>query len=258
MINEDETISNIQRYRQALTTLWEDLGLGAIPHKRNFALWLMDHEYEAIVKALKVTAIWLNKQDGDPDPKRVRAYMDSCLRNAKMLEMSPDERKEEISRIRSIVGQIGALKRWKNERAKAVEELVEVGRYSKPIAKAKSDVLPSLPRFASDIGLGLGVGVDFVVGHDQEAASQPSGANDKSLKPKTKTRTNGSPSSCKDCGAPLTKGENHLLVCPVLNPKPKPDPDDEVEVPRILTCTSCSEPYTCFAVHKQVCRGLGA
>ena len=101
----------IQEQKQALLDLWAALELGEAPHPRQIAVWLLDYDYAAIESALKITANWINKQEEDATP-RARTYADGVLRDAVIQKMTPEQREEKLSQMRSLKATIAAKARW--------------------------------------------------------------------------------------------------------------------------------------------------
>lgn len=202
MINESE----IPQLKSQLATHWNNLELGKLPHPRNFALWLMDYDLGAIKNAFKVAAAWLNKQKTDPTSERVTAYVATCLRNSKLLNLTPDERAEQISNVRRLAGHLGNLRKHKKEFATACEDLRE---FATPCENLRA--LASGVEVDGDRGVDIHFGTKAAapLGCERITSSEP-------LKPKTKNQQ--TQKSCPRCSAVLKRDENHSLVCPALNP----------------------------------------
>lgn len=197
MTKAAETIQRIQYIKEhttALEGLWTVLISDTLPSQRQFALWLNDYDYEAITQALKVTAKWLERQNNPEEPdakvkgvtgdlsKRIIAYMGTCLRNAKILKMSPEDRAEEISKIRSLAGSLGNMKRWQEECKEVAKDLQEFAHVSKPLPKVATvcddlrQVAISCDKFARDVDVDRGRGGDGDIHSDPEGErkSKPS------------------------------------------------------------------------------------
>jgi len=247
MTKAAETIQRIQYIKEhttALEGLWTVLISDTLPSQRQSALWLNDYDYEAITQALKVTAKWLEKQD-DPDEieaKRVVAYVGTCLRNAKILKMSPDDRAQEISNIRATAGRLGALKKWNNERNEAVKSLAEFARVSQKLPS----VCHNVPAVAVDVDFdvdgdrGLGRGVD---GGIEGGASTPIASLSKSTPiSKSKKRPNCKTPKCPAKACP--SGTGYCSGCdskrtpanstPATKPEPMPEPEPKPAAKRLL------------------------
>ena len=182
----------IQEQKQALLDIWAALELGEAPHPRQFAVWLLDYDYAAIESALKITANWINKQEEDATP-RARTYADGVLRGAVIQKMTPEQREEKLSQMRSLKATIAAKARWQKERREIIREL----------ASEHTQASSSIPEHAQ-AGVLVGVGVRV-----KEVKSKSSVSDDslKSLEPSN--RVTRKPKTCKQCGGPLSRDKNH-------------------------------------------------
>jgi len=168
----------IQEQKQALLAIWAALELGEAPHPRQFAVWLLDYEYPAIESALKITATWINKQEEDATP-RARTYADGVLRGAVIQKMTPEQREEKLSQMRSLKATIAAKARWQKERREIIREL----------ASEHTQASSSIPEHAQ-AGVLVGVGVR---GKEVKSKSNVSDDPLKSLKPSNQKTENRKP-----------------------------------------------------------------
>jgi len=107
-------------HKAELQEAWSFLELpGEFPSKQ-MPLWLLDYGKDNIESAFKVLAA---KADKIADPP---AYLATMLRNAKKRNMTPEQRAEEITRMRSVIGAVGAAKRHEKELDSLKAEFAEV------------------------------------------------------------------------------------------------------------------------------------
>lgn len=107
-------------YKSELQEAWSFLELpGPFPSKQ-IALWLSEYGKEVIESGFKVLA----RKDGKIDDPV--AYLGTMLRNAKKRDMTPEQRAEEISFMRSAIGKVGAAKQHEKEVSHLKDVFAEV------------------------------------------------------------------------------------------------------------------------------------
>lgn len=102
-----------------LKEAWDFLALPWEYPDKQIPLWLLDYGKEMIEGGFKTLA---KKIDKVIDPV---AYLATILRNAKRRNMTPQQREEEISQMRSMVGKLGAAKRHEKEISQIKDEFAK-------------------------------------------------------------------------------------------------------------------------------------
>ena len=97
--------------KAALAELWEFLELP--DQMPDMSLWLMDFGKDMIESAFSAMKRRLEAGTKIQSPKN---YLFTILDNAKLADMTPEERKDQISQIRSLAGTLGARKKHQNVR----------------------------------------------------------------------------------------------------------------------------------------------
>ena len=100
----DIDFDKLKQEQAKLEETWQFLRIPFEYPAANIPLWQLDYGSAAILSAFKVFA---KKAAKVTDPV---AYLGTMLRNAKKQNMTPEQRAEEISQMRSAVGKIGAAK----------------------------------------------------------------------------------------------------------------------------------------------------
>jgi len=229
----------IQEQKQALLDLWAALELGEAPHPRQFAVWLLDYDYAAIESALKITATWINKQEEDATP-RARSYVDGVLRGAVIQKMTPEQREEKLSQMRSLKATIAAKARWQKERREIIREL----------ASEHTQASSSIPEHAQ-AGVLVGVGVR---GKEVKSKSKVSDDSLKSFEPSN--RVTRKPKTCKQCGGPLSRDKNH--TCENTGgtsrpPSPTASPSSADNIPAAPEAPESAAPPSDYYTRYQTC-----
>ena len=103
-----------------LKTAWEGLEIPFDYPTKQIPLWLLEYGKDMIESGFKILKV---KEDKVDDPV---AYLATVMRNAKKQNMTPEEREAEISRMRALVGAVGAAKRHKKELEYIKEEFAQV------------------------------------------------------------------------------------------------------------------------------------
>jgi hypothetical protein len=104
-----------------LKAMWEGLEIPFDYPQSEIPLWLHSYGKDSIEEVFVV--LMKNKHKVIADST---AYMAKCLRTAKKRGMTPEEKAEEISMMRSVIGTIGAAKRHEKEINRIKDEFAEV------------------------------------------------------------------------------------------------------------------------------------
>jgi hypothetical protein len=144
-------VKKVVQEKSELKEVWDLLVPGTpFPDKR-VALWLVEYDRDEVESAI----VELSKRE-DKVGDGVN-YVEKVLRNARLQNMTVEERKAHISAIRSLAGAIGARKKHEAELAAVRQELAEVCR-------TLPEVAGNCEKFASGVGSGFGSGSE--VGSD--------------------------------------------------------------------------------------------
>jgi len=106
--------------KEELKATWDFLDLPFEYPQKQIPLWLLDYGKDMIESAFRTLK---QKEDKITNPA---AYLATMLRNAKKRDMTPEERAQEISQMRSLVGKIGAAKSHEKEVSYIKDEFAKV------------------------------------------------------------------------------------------------------------------------------------
>jgi hypothetical protein len=106
-----------------LKAMWEGLEVPFDYPQSDIPLWLHEYGKDSIEEAIIILMKNKHKEIADST-----AYMARCLRTARKRGMTPEEKAEEISQIRSVIGKIGAAKQHEKELDQLKEQFAEVCR----------------------------------------------------------------------------------------------------------------------------------
>ena len=234
-------IKKLLQQKNELKEVWDYLGLETPFPEKEVRRWLLDYDKGEIEAAFAT----LSKREREVND--AVAYVGKILHNAKLQNMTVEQREAKVSALRSLAGAIGARRKHEAE-LKAIRQTFAIN-------------LPEVCQtFASEgVGVDVGVegsGVDGVSDAVDEAETEagrtkpaaatppvvlpsPKSKNGKTTpKPKTETRSR----RCKVCNAILTRNANHICQADPANQtqeNPKPngaaycgsDFDDDMEEP---------------------------
>ena len=129
ILTTQEKIKYIKECTAILQDLWTVLCLeDTAPTNRQLAVWLADHKYADIESAFYVALKWLNRQS-EPDsitPDNKIKYVSGILNNSQIDAMTPEQKEQRLSDIRSLAGKQGARQKWQNAKTAVCHNLSSV------------------------------------------------------------------------------------------------------------------------------------
>jgi hypothetical protein len=205
-----------------LEELWVALLLGEQAPKMKIRAWLRKHDPKIIASAFEVAASWLDRQE-EPDKvseERKLKYIGKILSNAAVDSMTPEQKEQELSRIRSVAGKMGGRKKWQNDKNAICHDL--------PSGCSVCHLLPcACPRGSGWVSgspsgsvspTATAAAAPPVVGQrGSKGIGKPENREPKTVEPKPSPtpRSHAQGKVCPDCGEPLRRDVNHFLDCKV-------------------------------------------
>lgn len=229
-------IKQLTQQKNELKEVWDYLGIDSAFPDKQVRQWLLDYPADMIQSAIRVLA---NKEGRVDEPVR---FLAGVLRKSKERNMTPEEREEEISTLRSVVGKIGVAKKHALQVAAIKQEFAQV-------CSDLPSVCQTLPTFAQSDCEGVGFGVCVSDGDSDSARavekSKPAPPTAAVSQPPTqreeKTKTNTNPPTVS--GVLPEKRQDKpkpKTIKTARGEKPKPDGFDtwtNVERTEWIACT---------------------